>query len=321
MSVADSLQEFEHYLQYEKQYSKHTLSGYKRDLNQFQQWLSAKEKNNHDKSSDKNSNKKQEDIPSIPLILNADSLSVRNWVALMHRQGVTGKTLQRKLSSLRSYYHFSLRKSYIKKNPAVDIRAPKAPRALPETLDAESLTQLLEIPGDSVLAIRDRAIMELFYSSGLRLAELVSLDIDSIDLKENMLRATGKGNKSRDLPIGSKAAIALQAWLNTRGELIKIGLEENALFISKLGKRISPRTVQQRLNYWRKKQGLEQHIHPHKLRHSFASHILESSGDLRAVQELLGHADISTTQIYTHLNFQHLAKVYDKAHPRARKKK
>jgi len=303
MSVVSPLQAFENYLKYEKKYSKHTLSAYKRDLDQFSQWFSAKDNNN---KAD---------------ILNADSLSIRNWAALMHRQGMTGKTLQRKLSSLRSFYHYSLRNHLIKKNPALDIRAPKAPRTLPETLDAESLTQLLEIPGNSTLAIRDRAIMELFYSSGLRLAELVSLDIDSIDLKENMLRATGKGNKSRDLPIGSKAAIALQAWLSSRSELIKIGLDEKALFISKLGKRISPRTVQQRLNHWRQKQGLEQHIHPHKLRHSFASHILESSGDLRAVQELLGHADISTTQIYTHLDFQHLAKVYDKAHPRARKKK
>ncbi len=162
-------------------------------------------------------------------------------------------------------------------------------------------------------------MMELFYSSGLRLSELVDLDIESIDLQESSLRATGKGNKTRILPIGEKAADALKTWLQRRVEMAN--LEEQALFVSNRGTRISTRSVQQRLDYWRKKQGLEQHIHPHKLRHSFASHILESSGDLRAVQELLGHTDISTTQIYTHLDFQHLAKVYDKAHPRARKKK
>jgi len=220
---------------------------------------------------------------------------------------------------LRSFYQFLIRKHQLKNNPAIDIRAPKTARTLPDTLDADTLTQLLEIPGDSILAIRDRAIMELFYSSGLRLSELVNLDTCDIDLNENILRATGKGNKTRILPIGRKAAEALNNWLQQRVILAKV--EEQALFVSQRGSRISTRSVQQRLNYWRKKQGLEQHIHPHKLRHSFASHILESSGDLRAVQELLGHADISTTQIYTHLDFQHLAKVYDKAHPRARKKK
>jgi len=300
--VQNAIQQFEDYLSHEKRYSKHTLSGYRRDLGQFSKWLAG-------------------DAPQTSQkILSADSLAIRNWVAALHRQGISGKTLQRKLSSLRSFYQYLLRKNKISKNPAIDISAPKSPRTLPQTLDAESLTQLLEIPGDSILAIRDRAIMELFYSSGLRLSELTGLNVGSIDLNENTLKALGKGNKERILPIGSKAANALQIWLKSRATLLKTTSDSNALFISKQGKRISPRTVQQRLNYWRKKQGLEQHIHPHKLRHSFASHILESSGDLRAVQELLGHADISTTQIYTHLDFQHLANVYDKAHPRARKK-
>ena len=293
-----SLEQFENYLQYEKLYSKHTLSAYKRDLKQFNLWL-----------------KGQECLD----ILKADSLHVRNWVASLHRQGTSGKTLQRKLSSLRSFYDFQMRKHQLKNNPAVDIRAPKTARKLPDTLDADTLTQLLEIPGDSILAIRDRAIMELFYSSGLRLSELVNLDVESIDLEESTLRAIGKGNKTRVLPIGLKAVEALLKWLKQRQNLAKF--EEQALFVSNRGTRISTRSVQQRLNFWRKKQGLEQHVHPHKLRHSFASHILESSGDLRAVQELLGHADIATTQIYTHLDFQHLAKVYDKAHPRAKKKK
>lgn len=295
--MASPLEQFEDYLQYEKLYSKHTLSAYKRDLKQFSLWL-----------------KKQECSD----ILEADSLHVRHWVAMLHRQGIAGKTLQRKLSSLRSFYQFRMRKHQLKTNPALDISAPKTARTLPDTLDADTLTQLLEIPSDSILAIRDRAIMELFYSSGLRLSELVDLDIASIDLEDRTLRVIGKGNKTRVLPIGSKATEALLKWLNKRSNLAK--LEEQALFVSNRGKRISTRSVQQRLNFWRKKQGLEQHIHPHKLRHSFASHILESSGDLRAVQELLGHADISTTQIYTHLDFQHLAKVYDKAHPRAKKK-
>jgi len=292
------LQQFENYLQHEKRYSAHTLSGYKCDLAQFGAWLI--EKGTTD-------------------IVEADSLSIRNWVAKLHRQGIGGKTLQRKLSSLRSFYQFLVRKGVLKNNPAVDIRAPKTARTLPKTLDADALTQLLEIKGDDILAVRDRAIMELFYSSGLRLSELVNLDIESIDLQEKSLRAIGKGNKTRILPIGSKAAEALAGWIKKRVEMAD--LEEDALFVSKRGTRISTRSIQQRLDHWRKKQGLEQHIHPHKLRHSFASHILESSGDLRAVQELLGHADISTTQIYTHLDFQHLAKVYDKAHPRARKKK
>ena len=289
---------FKDYLQFEKQYSSHTLGGYERDLSQFQQWL------------------KKNQCDDITL---ADNLHIRNWVAGLHRQGMGSKTLQRKLSSLRSFYHFLIRRSILKNNPAVDIRAPKSASKLPDTLDTDSLTQLLNIPADSILAIRDRAIMELFYSSGLRLSELANLDLDSIDLSEKSLRAIGKGKKERLLPIGSKAIEALQTWLEKRNTMANE--PENALFVSKRGSRISTRSIQQRLSYWRKKQGLTQHIHPHKLRHSFASHILESSGDLRAVQELLGHADISTTQIYTHLDFQHLANVYDKAHPRARKKK
>ncbi len=296
--MSDATQQFAEHLKYEKQYSPHTLSAYQRDLKQFSEWLL---KNDCDD------------------ILNADNLHIRNWVAGLYRQGIGGKTLQRKLSSLRSFYQYLIRNHKLKNNPAADIRAPKSARTLPDTLDIDTLSRLLDIPPDSILAIRDRAIMELFYSSGLRLSELVNLNLDSIDLTENMLRAIGKGNKTRILPVGRKAVEALRKWLSERSTIADI--EESALFVSNRGQRISTRSIQQRLNYWRKKQGLEQHIHPHKLRHSFASHILESSGDLRAVQELLGHADISTTQIYTHLDFQHLAKVYDKAHPRARKKK
>jgi integrase/recombinase XerC len=301
--VTTPLQQFEEYLEFEKRYSVHTLSAYKRDLKQFSSWL---------KKNSESTNKTNNDI------VQADSLDVRQWVASLHRQGVGGTTLQRKLSSLRSFYQFLMRKKLLENNPAVDIRAPKSARTLPDTLDADTLTQLLEIPADSLLGIRDRAIMELFYSSGLRLSELTNLDIADIEWDEGTLRAMGKGNKTRILPIGRKAQEALLKWKKNRSILAKE--DETALFVSQRGTRISTRSVQQRLNHWRKKQGLEQHVHPHKLRHSFASHILESSGDLRAVQELLGHADISTTQIYTHLDFQHLANVYDKAHPRARKK-
>ncbi len=296
--MSNATKQFSEHLKYQKQYSPHTLGAYDRDLKQFSQWL------------------KQNDCDDI---VKADSLHVRNWVSGLHRKGIGGKTLQRKLSSLRSFYQFLIRNHQLKNNPAIDIRAPKTARTLPDTLDVDSLSQLLDIPPDSILAIRDRAIMELFYSSGLRLSELTNLDLESIDLNENSLRALGKGNKTRVLPIGRKASEAILLWLGKRDTLAKV--DEQALFVSNRGKRISKRSVQQRLNFWRKKQGLEQHLHPHKLRHSFASHILESSGDLRAVQELLGHADIGTTQIYTHLDFQHLAKVYDKAHPRARKKK
>lgn len=296
--ISSHTQQFQDYLRYEKQYSVHTLKNYQRDLKQFQSWL---KKNKCD------------------AIIDADNLHIRNWIAGLHRQGIGSHSLQRKLSSLRSFYNFLIRKRQLKNNPALDIRAPKAAKKLPDTLDTDTLSQLLNIPPDSILAIRDRAIMELFYSSGLRLSELVNLSLNSIDLKEKSLRAIGKGDKERLLPIGKKAVEAIQSWLNKRDEMANT--DENALFVSMRGKRISTRSIQERLNYWRKKQGLEQHIHPHKLRHSFASHILESSGDLRAVQELLGHADISTTQIYTHLDFQHLANVYDKAHPRARKKK
>lgn len=295
----NEISQFEDYLIHQKRYSSHTSNGYLRDLRQFSAWLASHKENQG--------------------LLSADSLSVRNWVASLHRQGLKGATLQRKLSTLRTFYQFLLRNHQVKTNPAQTVRAPKSARSLPGTLDVDSITRLLDIPGDSVLAVRDRAMLELFYSSGLRLSELTGLNLDSIDLEDKLLVAHGKGNKTRLLPIGSKAAEALKEWLKQRVSLLRY-TEETALFISQRGVRISPRTVQQRLDYWRRQQGLEQKLHPHKLRHSFASHLLESSSDLRAVQELLGHADISTTQVYTHLDFQHLANVYDKAHPRSRKK-
>jgi integrase/recombinase XerC len=211
-----------------------------------------------------------------------------------------------------------LREGLAEHNPATPVRAPKSPRHLPATLDADSIGQLLEIPCDTPLAIRDKAIMELFYSSGLRLSELAGLRWEQLDLASGMVTVTGKGNRTRMVPVGRMATAALLEWRKNRGAFASF--EQPFVFVSQRGNPIATRTIQARIRYWAKRQGIPQNIYPHLLRHSFASHMLESSGDLRAVQELLGHADISTTQIYTHLDFQHLAKVYDKAHPRAKKK-
>jgi integrase/recombinase XerC len=243
---------------------------------------------------------------------------IRALVAKLHRQGAESRSLQRLLSSMRGFFRFLLREGVVDANPALDVRAPKAGRKLPGVLDVDQVAQLLTLPGDDPLAVRDRAILELFYSSGLRLAELVGLDLVDVDLADAQLRVTGKGGKARDLPVGRHAAEALKAWLVVRAMLVAPG--EKALFVGRGGRRLGARSVQARLARHAGLQGLDRRVHPHMLRHSFASHLLESSGDLRAVQELLGHADISTTQVYTHLDYQHLAKVYDAAHPRARRK-
>ncbi|MEO5703294.1 MAG: tyrosine recombinase XerC [Gammaproteobacteria bacterium] len=244
---------------------------------------------------------------------------VRAYVAWRHRTGLSGRSIQRSLSAVRSFYYYLMREGEAQLNPVLGIVAPKSPRRLPHTLDVDQVGRLLQIPVENALACRDRAIMELMYSSGLRLAELVGLDIDKLDLRDAMVRVLGKGNKERVVPVGRYASSALQAWLTERARL-PVRANEPALFIGRRGQRLTPRAVQLRMREWSLKQGLEGLVHPHQLRHSFASHLLESSGDLRAVQELLGHADIATTQIYTHLDFQHLAKVYDSAHPRARKR-
>lgn len=248
-----------------------------------------------------------------------DGRQVRGFVAWRHRQGIGGRSLQRNLSAIRAFYRYLLTEDRVKTNPAEGIIAPKTPRKLPKVLDADQTVQLVEITETDDLAIRDRAMLELIYSSGLRLAELISLNMNDIDFNDRILTVTGKGNKTRSLPVGRHAIKAIEHWLKIRAAMVNES--EQALFISNRGKRISPRSVQDRLKQWAIKQGLPTHVHPHMLRHSFASHMLESSGDLRAVQELLGHADISTTQVYTHLDFQHLAQVYDKSHPRAHRKK
>lgn len=246
-----------------------------------------------------------------------DGRQIRAYVAKRHRQGIGGRSIQRNLSAVRAFYRYLISSGQADRNPAIGVINPKTRRQLPKTLDTDQAALLVTVPTTDGLSIRDRAILELFYSSGLRLAELVGLNLDSIDYHDALVTVVGKGRKTRKVPVGRHAVQALQGWLKQRPELA--GSEEAALFVSRNGRRISARAVQQRVRVWAIKRGLATHVHPHMLRHSFASHILESSGDLRAVQELLGHTDIATTQVYTHLDFQHLARVYDAAHPRAKK--
>jgi len=247
-----------------------------------------------------------------------DSQHVRVFAARAHAGGLSPRSVQRRLSAVRGFFNYLVRERIVASNPAVDIRAPKAARRLPGTLDVDQLNQLLDIPPDDALAVRDKAIMELFYSSGLRLDELVGLDIGHLDLADRTVRVLGKGRKTRVVPVGRKAVDALRAWLRERATIADV--EDSSLFVGRNGSRLKHRAVQLRIAYWARRKGLPSHVHPHLFRHSFATHLLESSKDLRGVQELLGHADISTTQIYTHLDFAHLARTYDASHPRAKRK-
>ena len=252
-----------------------------------------------------------------------DTQHVRMFAAHSHAAGLAPRSIQRRLSAVRSFYEFLLRESHsdakrIRANPAHEVRAPRAARRLPGTLDPDQMARLIEIPVDDALSARDRAIMELLYSSGLRLSELVGLDLPRLDLRDRTVEVLGKGRKVRIVPVGRAAAAALKTWLGERTALARAS--ETALFVGRSGARLGARAVQARVAYWARRQGLPMHVHPHLFRHSFASHLLESSGELRGVQELLGHADISSTQIYTHLDFQHLARIYDATHPRARRR-
>jgi integrase/recombinase XerC len=292
------LADFFEQLTIEKRASLHTVKSYQRDIKHLTRYCT-------DKSLQHWADLKQSDI--------------RSHIAGRHRLGISSISLQRELSAIRSFYNFLLKKRLADSNPAQHIKAPKQARKLPKTLDVDEINGLLEAGANSVLEIRDLAMFELFYSSGLRLSELAALNLTDVDLPDNSLIVrTGKGGKSRILPVGSKAVKAIKNWLQER---LKIAAaSESALFVSTRGTRLGQRSIELRLDQWCKKKGIAEHIHPHMLRHSFAGHLLESSQDLRAVQELLGHSNISTTQIYTHLDFQHLADVYDKAHPRAKKK-
>jgi len=285
------------YLRVEKRVSPHTDSSYRRDLTALVEFCDRRE------------------IIQWQSITQRDA---RDFVADLRRRGLAPRSVQRMLSAARGLFRYLSREHQVKVSPFQGLRAPKSGRKLPQSLSPDQVTLLLAARSNDLLAVRDRAIMELFYSSGLRLSELVSLRREDIDLADGLVRVKGKGGKVREVPVGRHARDAMNDWLNASREFRKH--EQTAIFVSRLGKKMSVRTVQQRIAMWARRQGLDLPVHPHMLRHSFASHLLESSGDLRAVQELLGHANISTTQIYTHLDFQHLAKVYDAAHPRAKKR-
>ena len=286
------------HLRYERRLSALTVKNYHRDVEALYTFLCNAE---------------------VPDWAHVDSGHVRSFAARLHRRGQAPRSIQRRLAAVRNLFAFLLREGVVSANPGVDITAPKAPRRLPGTLDADAMGRLLDVRGDHPIATRDRAIMELLYSSGLRLAELASLETTDIDFGEGTVRVTGKGAKTRIVPVGAKAREALRDWIKVRPQLLKT--PHSAMFISRIGRPLSTRNIQARVEHWARRLGLPQGVSPHTFRHSFATHLLESSGDLRAVQELLGHADISTTQIYTHLDFQHLARIYDQAHPRARKRR
>ncbi len=248
-----------------------------------------------------------------------DNFHVRTFAAREHRDGLGPRSVQRRLSAVRGFFNYLIREKVIEANPAADIRAPKAAKRLPKTLDVDQVASLLERKPTDALTRRDHAMLELLYSSGLRLAELAGLDVTDLDLADRTVRVLGKGSKTRILPVGKQAATALRTWLADRAALVKGG--GSALFVGQNGRRLGARAIQRRIERWAAASGLNVPVHPHLFRHSFATHLLESSRDLRGVQELLGHADISTTQVYTHLDFQHLARIYDESHPRARRRK
>lgn len=245
---------------------------------------------------------------------------IRRYIATLHSRGLSGKTIARALSAWRGFYDYLIQHKGFSQNPVTGLRAPKTAKTLPQALSVDQAVKFVDIQGDGLLEQRDHAIVELFYSSGLRLAELVNLDIAQLDFSEGTVTVTGKGNKTRIVPMGSHAMSAIQIWMQRRTLIQILENNPNAVFVTQQGRRITPRAVQYRIKQWAIKQGINSDMHPHLLRHSFATHVLQSSQDLRAVQEMLGHASISSTQVYTHLDFQHLASIYDKAHPRAKKK-
>jgi integrase/recombinase XerC len=296
MRADDPVSRFLESLRTQRRVSPHTLAGYRRDLTELDTF------------------RRQGGADWQALT----PQTVRAWVAALHRRGLSGRSIQRMLSAARSFYRYLLRSGLATRNPVVGVPAPKSGRRLPQALSVEEAMRLVTVEGDGVDDVRDRAMLELFYSSGLRLGELAALNVTDLDT-DGTVRVIGKGRKERIVPVGAPARTALGHWLQERATLAAPG--ETALFISARGRRLGERAIQRRVRERARRQGLGQPVHPHMLRHSFATHLLESSGDLRAVQELLGHANLSTTQVYTHLDFQHLAKVYDGAHPRARRRK
>lgn len=293
-SAMTGIDAFLEHLRVERAMSAHTLDAYRRDLEALREWAAA-------------------NGAGEPQAL--DGAALRCFVADEHRRGLSPKSLQRRLSACRSYYAWLLRHGHLAANPAAGVRAPRALRRLPQVLDVDEAVRLVEVPTDAPLGLRDRALLELFYSSGLRLSELCALRWRDFAPDLGSVTVLGKGGKQRNVPVGSHARAALAQWRASTG-----AGGDGFVFPGRGGGPISARAVQVRVRQLAVRQGLFKHVHPHMLRHSFASHVLESSGDLRGVQELLGHANIATTQIYTHLDFQHLARVYDAAHPRARRK-
>ncbi len=301
----DLLKEYIQFLQFERGLSPLTRENYARDITQLIQLADSSE------------------------LTSLQTNHIRRFIATLHSKGLGGKSIARMLSSWRGFFTFLVNRKGYSNNPVIGLRAPKSAKTLPQALSIEQATKLVDIRDDDVLSVRDHAILELFYSSGLRLSELVNLNIDALDFSEGTVQVTGKGNKTRIVPLGSHAISAIKKWLESRAQILinpsKNSTPSNSasagrLFIGLQGRPISSRNIQYRIKGWSIKQGINSSVHPHMLRHSFASHVLQSSGDLRAVQEMLGHANISTTQIYTHLDYQHLTKVYDAAHPRAKKK-
>jgi integrase/recombinase XerC len=292
----DLLDEYLQFLNFERGLSPLTRENYARDIKQLIQLADKLELNS------------------------LQNIQIRRFVATLHSKGLGGKSLARMLSSWRGFFTFLVNRKGFTQNPVIGLRAPKSPKSLPQALSIEQTIKLVDISDNDVLSVRDHAILELFYSSGLRLSELVNLNIDALDFSEGTVEVTGKGNKTRIVPVGAHAIEAIQKWLQIRSTMKINDTASKAVFIGLQGKRVGARNLQLRLKEWSIKQGINSSVHPHMLRHSFASHVLQSSGDLRAVQEMLGHANISTTQVYTHLDFQHLSKTYDAAHPRAKKK-
>jgi len=288
---------FIRHLEYERRLSPLTCKHYRRDL---QALLAFCEKSGIDGWGD------------------LDDGHIRAFSATSFRKGLSARSIQRQLSAARTFFRYLMREKHVSKNPITSVSAPKGKKRLPGNLDADRMARLLDIQGDGAIVDRDRAILELLYSSGLRLSELTDLDCGDVDMHDKTVRVTGKGNKDRIVPVGSHALKALAHWQASRPAMAGAG--ETALFVSNRGTRISPRSVQARVSHWAKRQGIDTKVYPHLFRHSFATHLLESSHDLRGVQELLGHSNIATTQVYTHLDFQHLAQIYDQTHPRARKK-
>ena len=298
-SRKNPLDDFIDHLKFERRLSPNTVAAYQADLARLQAFLSER---------------------NIKTVAQLVAPQARLFAAGLRHAGLSSRSISRTLSAARSCYRYLLREKVVKANPFEGISAPRSDKKLPSTLNIEQAAQLVSINPVADLDFRDRAILELFYSSGLRLSELEKSNIGDIDLSARTIVITGKGGKTRIVPVGRHAAEAIQVWLERRASIVRESTEV-ALFVGRAGSRLGARAIQKRVEFWARRQGLDRSVHPHMLRHSFASHLLESSSDLRAVQELLGHSDISTTQVYTHLDFQHLAKVYDKAHPRAKRRK